>query len=211
MSDLAADWARAAAGVGASGDVAGVGANLLARYAEPHRRYHDVHHLETVLRHVDELAPCAASPAVVRVAAWFHDAVYDPNRRDNEERSAKLAEDLLAQLRVDPRVIAEVARLVRATSTHAAQPGDGNAAALCDADLAILASDRRPYAAYVEGVRGEYAHLSDDAFARGRAAVLRGLLARGALYATARGRDWEAAARRNLTAELATYQPSAPR
>lgn len=51
---------------------------LVARYREPHRRYHGVAHLAAVLRTLDELlAPEPASPAV-RFAAWFHDAVYDP-------------------------------------------------------------------------------------------------------------------------------------
>ncbi|MGH3379956.1 MAG: HD domain-containing protein, partial [Actinoallomurus sp.] len=76
MSDLLASWPGPEA----------IGADLLRRYAEPHRRYHTTTHLAEVLDHVGELAGEAADADAVRLAAWFHDAVYDPARGDNEER-----------------------------------------------------------------------------------------------------------------------------
>jgi predicted metal-dependent HD superfamily phosphohydrolase len=197
-------WIRAAAAVGARGDVAQAGAELLGRYAEPHRRYHDLAHLDDVLRQVDELAEHASDVHVVRMAAWFHDAVYDPTAADNEERSALLAQTTLSELRVEDGIAADVARLVRGTADHAPEPGDLDAAVLCDADLAILASGPERYQVYVEAVRAEYGHVDDHAFAEGRAAVLRGLLARDPMFSTPTGRErWEAAARANVTAELA--------
>jgi predicted metal-dependent HD superfamily phosphohydrolase len=200
---LAEAWIRTSRRVGARGDVAQAGADLLGRYAEAHRRYHDLGHLDDVLRTVDDLAAHAADPDAVRLAAWFHDAVYDPTAGDNEECSARLAEDTLGRLRVADAVVAEVARLVRLTATHSPDPGDRNAAVLSDADLAVLAAGPDRYARYVQAVRAEYAHVDDPAFALGRAAVLRGLLA-GPLFATRDARAaWEAAARRNVTAELA--------
>ena len=204
MRHLPEAWLRAAAAVGARSDVAQAGAELLGRYAEPHRRYHDLAHLDEVLRRVDELAEHAGDVRVVRLAAWFHDAVYDPTAADNEENSARLAETTLAELRVEDAVVAAVARLVRGTADHAPAPGDVDAAVLCDADLAILASGPERYQVYVEAVRAEYDHVDDRAFATGRAEVLRGLLARDPMFSTPTGRDrWEAAARANATAELA--------
>ena len=204
MRHLPEAWLRAAAAVGARGDVAQAGAELLGRYAEPHRRYHDLAHLDDVLRQVDELATHAGDVHVVRLAAWFHDAVYDPTASDNEERSALLAQTTLADLRVDDSIAAEVARLVLGTADHAPAPGDLDTEVLCDADLAILASGPERYQVYVDAVRAEYGHVDDAAFANGRAAVLRGLLARDPLFSTSTGRDrWDAAARANVTAELA--------
>jgi predicted metal-dependent HD superfamily phosphohydrolase len=197
-------WLRTAARVGARGDVAGSGANLLVRYADAGRHYHDLTHLDEVLRNVDDLAVAARAPDVVRLAAWFHDAIYDPRAPDNEERSALLAETMLAALRVDGPVVAEVARLVRLTADHAVADDDPDGAVLCDADLAILAADGARYATYVAGVRAEFAHVPDDAFAHGRAAVLRALMAQPSLFRTPSARvSWEAAARANVTAELA--------
>ena len=204
MRHLPEAWLRAAAAVGARSDVAQAGAELLGRYAEPHRRYHDLAHLDDVLRHVDALAEDARDVHVVRMAAWFHDAVYDPTAADNEERSALLAQTTLSELRVEDGITAEVARLVRGTADHAPEPGDLDAEVLCDADLAILASGPERYQVYVDAIRAEYEHVDDHAFASGRADVLRRLLARDPMFSTPTGRDrWEAAARANVTAELA--------
>jgi predicted metal-dependent HD superfamily phosphohydrolase len=210
MKHLAEAWLRTAARLGARGDVAGTGANLLGRYAEAGRHYHDLTHLDEVLRNVDELADAARAPDAVRLAAWFHDAVYDPSAHDNEERSARLAEHLLAGLRIDDDVVTEVARLVRLTADHEAADDDPDGAVLCDADLAILAADETRYADYVAGVREEYAHVPDDDFARGRAAVLRSLMAQPSLFRTPTARaSWETAARANVTAELTRLDPPA--
>jgi predicted metal-dependent HD superfamily phosphohydrolase len=177
--------------------------NLLARWAEPQRRYHTVDHLVAVLDRVDVLEEYADDPAVVRLAAWFHDAVYLPDRSTNEERSARLAERALPELGVDASRTAEVARLVRLTVTHDPRPQDADGAVLCDADLGILAAPPEAYAAYTAAVREEYAFVPPDAFRAGRAAVLRQLLDLPRLFRTPYGpREWEAPARDNLRAEL---------
>jgi predicted metal-dependent HD superfamily phosphohydrolase len=181
--------------------------NLLARWAEPQRRYHTTAHLAAVLDHIDTLAGHADDPDLVRLAAWFHDAVYFPDRAENEERSARLAERALSEAGLSPARSAEVTRLVRLTVTHAAEEGDANGAVLCDADLAILAASPEPYAAYAAAVREEYAFVPDDVFREGRAAVLRQLLDLPRLFRTPHGqREWESRARENLSAELTSLQ-----
>ncbi len=177
---------------------------LHAAYADPARGYHDVRHLAEVLDRLDELAARGTSydALPVRLAAWFHDAVYD-GERDAEERSAAWAEDALPEL-VPPPTVAEVARLVRMTETHLPEEGDANGCALSDADLAILAAPVPRYEEYVAAVRTEYAHLADEEFAVGRAAVLSGLAGKPHLFHTAYARErWEAPARANLERELA--------
>ena len=108
-------------------------------------------------------------------------------RADNEERSAALAERALAETDLPDATVAEVARLVRLTTTHDPDEGDRDGAVLCDADLAILAADPERYAAYAAAVREEYAAVPDEAFREGRAAVLRGLLDLPSLFRTAAG------------------------
>jgi predicted metal-dependent HD superfamily phosphohydrolase len=135
----------------------------------------------------------------VELAAWFHDAVYD-GHEGAEERSASWALDALA----GRPVAEEVARLVRLTERHTPADDDANGCALSDADLAILAAARERYAEYTADVRREYAHVPDDLFRAGRAAVLRELLAKATLFHTAHAREhWEARARANVEAELA--------
>ncbi|MFD0315774.1 HD domain-containing protein [Streptomyces flavalbus] len=193
-----------ARGAGTDGpDPAPYADNLLARWAEPQRRYHTLAHLTAVLDHVDVLAEHAADPDVVRLAAWFHDAVYLPDRSENEERSARLAERALPEAGVPEAKTAEVARLVRLTVTHDPAPDDPDGQVLCDADLAILAAAPSAYAAYTAAVREEYGFVPNDAFREGRAAVLRQLLALPRLFHTPYGAEhWEATARYNLTGEL---------
>jgi predicted metal-dependent HD superfamily phosphohydrolase len=177
-------------------------AAVVAAWSEPHRRYHDLAHLAAVLGIVGELADAADDPDAVRLAAWYHDVVYDPQRSDNEQVSAERARAGLRGL-VDDARLAEVARLVLLTAGHDPAPDDANGAVLCDADLAVLASPPEAYAAYASAVRAEYAHLSDDVFAAGRAAVLEQLLALPALYRLpAIAEQWTGRARANLTAEL---------
>ncbi|WP_406313010.1 HD domain-containing protein [Streptosporangium sp. NBC_01639] len=176
-----------------------LGRELIARYGEPHRSYHTADHLKATLAHIDMLAQNAADPDLVRLAAWFHDAVYDPRRDDNEERSARLAERALPEMGLPADAVATVARLVRLTATHDPAPDDPDGAVLCDADLAILATSPEIYTAYAAAVRQEYSFVPDDAFREGRAAVLRSLLDRPAIFRIA---DLEAQARANIHAEL---------
>ncbi|MFF7044244.1 hypothetical protein ACIP4T_25160 [Streptomyces massasporeus] len=181
---------------------------LLTRWQEPQRRYHTVEHLTAVLDRVDELERYARDPDVVRLAAWFHDAVYLPDRSENEERSARLAERALAEAGVPDAKTAEVARLVRLTVTHDPADDDPDGQVLCDADLAVLASPPSAYAAYTTAVREEYHFVPSDAFREGRAAILRQLLDLPRLFRTPHGTaEWEATARYNLTAELEMLSP----
>lgn len=177
--------------------------NLLTRWDEPQRRYHTTAHLTAVLDHIDVLEEHADDPDLVRLAAWFHDAVYAPDRSENEERSARLAERALAEAGLTEARTAEVARLVRLTVTHDPADGDHNGEALCDADLAILAAAPDAYAAYAAAVREEYAFVPDEDFRAGRAAVLRQLLALPRLFRTPYGAaEWEGPARANLATEM---------
>jgi predicted metal-dependent HD superfamily phosphohydrolase len=201
-----ARWAGAAAPVA---DVEGAGMDLLRRWSEPHRGYHDVTHLAEVLRNLDELAVDGVRvDAAAHLAAWFHDAVYTGAPGADEEASAGLARSELLALGV-PAVTAErVRRLVLLTATHEVPDADEGAAALVDADLAVLASGPDRYGAYRSGVRAEYAHLDAVDFAAGRAAVLRRLLDRPHLFTTDAGRRrWEAAARANAERELTDLLP----
>ena len=186
-----------------------LGDDLIARWAEPHRRYHTLEHLERVLDGVDEFGDFADDVAAVRYAAWFHDAVYDggPDSADNEERSAQLAEAELPALQVPDKQVAEVARLVRLTKGHAVTDGDHNGSVLCDADLAVLGSTPDAYAAYAHAIREEYADIPDDQFRSGRAAILRGLLEQPELFRTPVAAErYEKRARANLTAEIAELE-----
>ena len=203
-------WCQALPADCASVAAQAAGADLVARWSEPARQYHTVDHLTFMLTVLDEAGSFAADIHAVRLAAWFHDAVYDPRIAEptaNEQASAELAAAMLPPLAVPAAQIDEVVRLVLLTADHRVGPGDRNGALLADADLAILAVDEEHYRAYADAVRAEYAFVPDDAFVAGRSAVLTKLLALDPLYYLAPHRAaWEPRARANLTAELRTLR-----
>ncbi|MGR6322415.1 metal-dependent phosphohydrolase [Micromonospora soli] len=209
MDELIERWRDAARAAGAA-DPAGVqraGARLLAAWREPHRRYHAVPHLRAVLDVVDAYAGSARRPELVRLAAWCHDAVYDPRAGGdaNERASADLAGELLTDAGLPAEAVTEVRRLVLLTAGHLVPAGDPDGALLCDADLAILAAPAEEYDRYAAAIRREYAHVPDPDFRTGRARVLTALLALPALYRLPEPHTrWEPPARANLTRELTT-------
>lgn len=178
-----------------------LGESLLARYAEPHRRYHNTKHLHQVLTTIDELAD-DQDLYLVRLAAWFHDAIYDIPFREltNEEASARLSVRELGRAGFEQEDLTQVARLVRLTATHLPGSRDPEGELLCDADLAILASPPQAYAAYVAAVREEYAAVGEREFMEARFDALEPML-EGELFRTAKGRAMTAPAQANLAVE----------
>ncbi|MEU8407109.1 metal-dependent phosphohydrolase [Micromonospora sp. NPDC048842] len=209
MVDLLDRWRAAAHGAGARPDPATTraGEQLIVRWREPHRHYHTLAHLTAVLDVVDQHADLAAHAGPVRLAAWFHDAVYDPRAAGdaNERDSAELAESVLTGLGLPAPTVAEVRRLVLLTAGHSVAPGDRDGALLCDADLAVLAAPPARYDRYAAAIRHEYAHVPEPAFRAGRAAVLTGLLSLPALFRSPPlASRWEEPARDNVRRELST-------
>jgi predicted metal-dependent HD superfamily phosphohydrolase len=181
--------------------------DLLARYAEPHRRYHTGHHLARVLRAVDELAD-NHDLFLVRLAAWFHDAVYaiPAGQLPNEEASARLALRDLSRAGLEQEDLTQVARLVRLTATHTPGSRDPEGELLCDADLEILAASPQDYAAYTSAIREEYAAVPEVAFVAGRLEIMTSLVEGGDMFRTTKGRALTEAARVNVTAECAALR-----
>lgn len=176
--------------------LSGVRDALLARWSAPGRHYHDVRHLARVLDALDALG--AGRPE--RLAAWFHDAIYD-GRPDDEARSAALASELLDG-RVPSHERDEVVRLVLLTASHDPAPGDARGQRLVDADLSILGTPPGRYLVYARDVRLDHAHVPDAKFTSGRLAVIERLLDAGRLFSTPQGQTlWRDAALTNLVRE----------
>jgi predicted metal-dependent HD superfamily phosphohydrolase len=183
-----------------------LGENLITRYSEPHRRYHTTEHLLHVLTMIDQLAD-DHDVFLVQLAAWFHDAVYaiPPGQVSNEEASARLALRELSRVGLEQEDLNQIARLVRLTETHLPGARDPEGELLCDADLAILASDPANYAVYAAAIREEYAQVPEEEFMATRLAVLMEL-ADHEIFRTAKGRQLMDAARTNLGAEMAALR-----
>jgi predicted metal-dependent HD superfamily phosphohydrolase len=181
-------------------------ADVVARYGEPTRRYHDIEHVRTVVWRVvallaDDRVGDVSNPETVVWAALWHDAVYDARSSTNEAESAALARAVLSSAGVDPARIAEVERLITLTADHQVAEDDVAGAVLVDADLAVLGAEPASYARYVAAVREEYDFVPEDAWRTGRTAVLGRLLDLPRIFITAPMRSRNDVARANLTTE----------
>src|SRR5258707_14163475 len=97
-------WIRFWTAAKAKGDPAAPWELLASRYSEPHRAYHTLRHIEHCLDEFEAVRQEARDPVAVEMALWYHDAVYDTRRRDNEELSAILAERTSAAAGLGPPV-----------------------------------------------------------------------------------------------------------
>jgi predicted metal-dependent HD superfamily phosphohydrolase len=191
-------WKRAQA----TGDAGAPFEALSACYREPHRAYHTLRHIEHCLEEFEAVRGEARDPVAVELAIWYHDAVYDTHRRDNEERSAVLAEKLAASAGLGADVARHVGDLIR-ISTHRKPASEPDSRLFADVDLAILGQPPDVFSEYEANVRREYAWVREDEFRRLRALILETFLDRFSIYMTDPFRDkYEKQARTNLTASL---------
>lgn len=199
---------RACDGIGARIDArTAILDDLLARLAEPHRRYHDAHHVAACVTMAHAHAAHARHAHDVTLALLFHDAIYDPRAHDNEARSADLAERALGALEASEETRARVRHLVMATAGHDAR-FDRDAELVLDCDLAILGADPETFSRFEAQIREEYTFVPDDAYRVGRARVLASFAVRTSIYAVpAIAREREARARVNLRDAIAGLAP----
>lgn len=172
----------------------GVFEALAERYSEPTRAYHTLQHIAEGIEH---LKTVRYVPPEIPIAWWFHDAIYDPRRTDNEERSAAWAAAVLGATPLAGKV---------KNAILATKPGavvlDPGARLLVDVDLAILAAPEPRYSEYEAQVRREYAFIAEAAYRVERQKVLRSFSGRAFIYASPEFRNLETRARKNLERSL---------
>lgn len=179
---------------------------LRARWGEPHRYYHTARHLDECLERFAEVRSLANDADVVEAAIWFHDAVYDARRDDNEARSAALARTMLSANGVSEQRITEVEAVIFATR-HAGPCALPDGQLTCDIDLAILGAEPERFDQYERDVRAEYAWVPMPIFRVKRAEILLRFLAAPCIYQTAHFHALlDARARDNLAHSLETLR-----
>jgi predicted metal-dependent HD superfamily phosphohydrolase len=180
---------------------------LLELYRAPDRHYHGASHIEAMLNLFEANRARFADPSAVEAAIWFHDAIYDSRRSDNETKSAEFAAAKLAGHADDNR-LARIAALILATATHELPEGADDAARqdaalFLDLDLSILGAPGDAFDAYEAGVRREYGWVDEAAWRAGRAAMLRKFLDRPIIFQTEIFRQrYEKTARDNIARSL---------
>ena len=176
---------------------------LIACYAEPHRKYHTIQHLNECFMHLDSLRSLADHPDEVELALWFHDAIYDTTKKDNEKRSAEWARDSLLAAGVAGEKAERIYELVMCTM-HNAVPAGRDAEVLVDIDLGILGAAAARFDEYEVQVRQEYSWVPENLYRAARRKVLEEFTNREWIYSTQRFRsEYEARARENISRSLA--------
>jgi predicted metal-dependent HD superfamily phosphohydrolase len=175
---------------------------LVACYSEPHRKYHTMQHLEECFALMDRVGSSAEQPAEVELALWFHDAIYNTRKSDNEKRSAEWARESAIAGSVSDDQATRIFELVMATR-HNALPVGRDAEVLVDVDLGILGAEAPRFDEYETQIRQEYSWVPDFIYRRERRKVLQEFANRTSVYSTKYFRDeFESRARDNLTRSL---------
>ncbi|QJR13328.1 HD domain-containing protein [Usitatibacter palustris] len=191
-------WIRAWRGLDARGDGDALRDAVLARYAEPHRKYHTLQHLEECLALFESVGSAAERPAEVEMALWFHDAIYDLKSSDNEAKSAAWAHQALVAAGVAYSSAERIRDLIRVTR-HTGVPVTQDEKVLVDIDLSILGASDARFAEYEGQIREEYSYVPGFIFRMKRKSILKSFLDRPVIYSTpAVQGQLEARARANL-------------
>ena len=175
---------------------------LIASYSEPHRKYHTLRHLDECFAKLEELRAEANHPEEVELALWFHDAVYDTRRQDNEAKSAEWARRTASAANLPGGVAERIHKLILATR-HDAEPHEPDEKVLVDVDLSILGEAPEVFDQYEDQIREEYSWVPAFLFRSKRRKILRGFLARASIFNTGKFvAAYEARARVNLERSL---------
>lgn len=178
---------------------------LIRAYSSAERHYHTMEHIDQVLEIIEQQQSLANNFSALRLAAWFHDVIYNPKVRDNEQKSAAYASNKLNQLKIPMTVIAQVTTLILDTQNHQPSLGNLDSQILLDADLAILGTPKLEYESYAQAIRREYSWVYDDEYRTLRKQVLQNFLRRKRIYFTnSLFLRLELRARLNLQAEIDT-------
>lgn len=191
-------WRR----IGASGEPAPVFKLLQTHFSEKHRAYHNLKHINDCLDEFEVVRGRCDDADSVEFALWFHDVIYDPKAKDNEEQSAALAWRVCGDVKLPAYFATRVRALILATK-HTAEPQGNDARIIVDVDLSILGQSEATFDKYERNIRAEYTWVPEAQFRSGRAAILKGFLARPRIYSTEYFFDkYENAARANLARSL---------
>lgn len=155
--------------------------DIIARYREPHRHYHTLRHLDECFDKLSELGHLAKRLPEIEFALWFHDAVYDPNRHDNEQLSANWAQASAINSGLRPGVAGRIYKLVMATQ-HRTIPKTTDEKILIDVDLAILATEPNRFREYEQQIRTEYGFVPAPLFRAKRQEILQNFLSRKTIF-----------------------------
>ena len=174
--------------------------NLTIRYTESHRHYHNLEHITILFNLASAHGIRLSIPQ--QLAIWYHDCVYDPKSKNNEENSCQILLDHHENEPINNHgYLSRAINIIMDTKTHTSN--DHESQTVLDLDLAGLGFDFESYQYATKQIRQEYQHLTYEEWVTGRKIFLNNLLSRKYIFHTPWARDfYETKARRNIEREL---------
>ena len=183
---------------------------LTSAYNEPQRHYHTLDHIGHCLSLFDQCKALLDNPDALELAIWFHDAIFETGKPDNELRSAELYQSLSAD--VHPNELRElVGRLIIATLHDGGSLEDKDAGYMVDIDLSSFGLPWEDFLRDTQDLRKECGHLSDEEYYQRQSSFRTGLMARPKFYMTDYFYErYEQQARENLERYFARAEDTNP-
>ena len=180
---------------------------LLERHQEPQRFYHNCSHLYNLPTLSEQFEKHLQQPHLVQLVIWYHDSIYDPASKENEQYSAQLGKTIW-QKHLSLTEQQQLEAYILATTKHQPQTADQDELLFLDFDLSILAATPSIYQSYSQAIEREYTTVYPlELYKKGRQQVLKSFLERSQIYYSKPFLEqYEATARANLTAELHALQ-----
>lgn len=170
---------------------------LISRYNEPHRFYHNIFHINDMLNIAMGCRP--SNTGIVNLIIWYHDAIYDPTRKDNEEKSAELAIEQLKDHLSSDDVDYISSGILLTKHQFSSNLLTTDMSIVVDSDLYILSHDWC-YTAYARAIRKEYGHLNNNEYIAGRKQFLEKMMQKTYYYGVLHSRNTKA--KKNIQMEL---------
>lgn len=165
------------------------------QYSESHRAYHTWKHIEQGWNELNEVRPYFKDPCEAEFAWYFHDFIYIPKNKDNEQQSARIARDNCFLLKLDENFQQKVSDLIIGSLA----PETPDQKLFHDVDYSILGQNRKKYNQYIAGIRTEYAGFPHSA----RRDFLEATLQKNIFYTNIFREKYEKQARANIAQEIA--------
>lgn len=168
---------------GAADDSSDIHRRLIDAYLEPQRYYHSLEHIRHCHDMFDQCRALLQQPQAIELAIWFHDAVFEPGKCDNERLSADLYLQLSAAVH-DAPTRALVERLIMATLHDGENLDDSDACYMVDIDLSSFGLPWPEFLRDSNNLRRENARLGDAEYYRKQTGFQTCLLARERFFQT---------------------------
>lgn len=125
--------------------------DLLSFWNMPHRHYHNINHLNDLLKQIDDSSYNKELKEKLYLVAYFHDIVYDVLRGDNEEQSGNYYMSLADKTDTN----FEIYEAILDTKKH--NGATELSKTFCEMDMNIVTRKYEELLEWEDGIQKEYA------------------------------------------------------